>query len=202
MGAHSRQAAQAFALFKKVIRTQGVQMRWFVLLIVGLTASTPAAFAQSAGEKTGVNAVLGVAPKTVDFIAEAAANALFVTQSSQLALSKTERRVKEFAQHLVDDRSKIGDKLKTFAEKASVPFPTQTSRPQQKMLEQLAALNGDDFTQQYLDDEVAALKSDAALFTRYSKGGDNAEIKSWAAQTLPALQKQLEDADGLDKSPN
>jgi putative membrane protein len=177
-------------------------MRLLVSLIICVVASSPLAFAQSVGEKSGVNAVLGVAPKTVDFITEAGANTLFVIQSSQLAASKTERRVKEFAQHVLDDRSKIGDELKTLAQKAGLPASSATNTSQQKMLERLAALNGDDFTQQYLDDQVTALKNDTALFTRYSKGGDNTEIKSWATQTLPALQKHLDAANDLDKSPN
>lgn len=35
------------------------------------------AFAQSASEKTGVNSVLGIAPKTADFVKEAATSDMF-----------------------------------------------------------------------------------------------------------------------------
>jgi putative membrane protein len=44
------------------------------------------ASAQSAGDKTGVNSVIGIAPSTADFVTQAAASDMFEIQSSQLAL--------------------------------------------------------------------------------------------------------------------
>jgi putative membrane protein len=57
-----------------------------------LAVTAPAA-AESLGEKTGANSMLGVAPKTADFVSEAAASDLFEIQSSQLAASKTSGNV-------------------------------------------------------------------------------------------------------------
>lgn len=42
--------------------------------------------AQSAAEKTGVNSVMGVAPKTEDFVTEAASSDMFEIESSKLAV--------------------------------------------------------------------------------------------------------------------
>jgi len=39
-----------------------------------------------------------------------------------------------------------------------------------------------------------------SLFERYSKGGDNADLKNWAGKTLPALKHHLEMAKALSKS--
>jgi len=44
----------------------------FILSAALVTTLSSAAFAQSVGEQTGVNSALGIAPKTEDFIKEAA----------------------------------------------------------------------------------------------------------------------------------
>ena len=48
--------------------------------------------------------------------------------------------------------------------------------------------------------QVDAHKDAVSLFERYSKGGDNADLKSWAGKTLPALKHHLEMAQALAKS--
>lgn len=48
------------------------------------------AFAQSAAESTGVNSLLGSAPKTEDFVAEAATSDLFEIASSKLAVERAD----------------------------------------------------------------------------------------------------------------
>ena len=58
--------------------------------------ATPA-LAQSIGEKTGVNSVLGVAPTTADFVKEAAISDMFEIQSSQLAQERGNAAEKSFA---------------------------------------------------------------------------------------------------------
>ena len=47
-------------------------MKTSVIAAVVAAGLASAAYAQSAGEKTGVNSTLGIAPKTDDFIREAA----------------------------------------------------------------------------------------------------------------------------------
>jgi putative membrane protein len=53
-----------------------------LLLALGCVLLAAPALAQSVGEKTGVNSVLGIAPSTTDFIKEAAISDMFELQSS------------------------------------------------------------------------------------------------------------------------
>lgn len=53
------------------------------LAIAGLMTTT--ATAQSVGEKTGVNSVLGVAPKTEDFIKEVAMSDMLEIEAAKIA---------------------------------------------------------------------------------------------------------------------
>jgi len=173
-------------------------MKSIGLIVVCLLMSGPA-LAQSVGEQTGVNSALGVAPKTADFVTEAAQSDMFEIQSSTLAAERSQGEVKNFANQMVTDHNKTSQELKSQASTASVTLPTQMSSAQQRMLEKLRGLNGQDFTKQYINDQVSAHKDAVSLFQRYGKGGDNEKLKGWATQTLPALQHHLDMAQALNK---
>ena len=59
-------------------------MNRFVIAFACVLLAGPA-LAQSAGEKTGVNSVLGISPTTPDFVKEVATSDMFEIQSSKLA---------------------------------------------------------------------------------------------------------------------
>jgi putative membrane protein len=157
------------------------------------------ALAQSVGEKTGVNSALGITPHTSDFAKEAAQSDMFEVQSSQLAATKTQGPVQTFASQMVTDHTKTTNDLKGLVEKTKIQLPTSMSSSQQSMLDKLKSLSGDDFSKQYVSDQVSAHKTAVSLFKRYSDGGHNTQIKAWAAQTLPTLQHHLDMANGLNK---
>lgn len=64
-------------------------MKTFALTAALLMMST-SAFAQSAAESTGVNSLMGNAPKTEDFVTEAATSDMFEIASSKLAVEKAD----------------------------------------------------------------------------------------------------------------
>ena len=166
------------------------------VIAAGLLLAGPA-LGESVGEKSGVNSALGIAPKTEDFVQEAASSDMFEIQSSQLASQKAQGQVKQFADQMVTDHTKTSNDLKGLAQGANVSVPSQMSSSQQSMLDKLKGLNGADFSKQYVDDQVSAHKDAVSLFERYGKSGDNDQIKSWATQTLPKLQHHLDMAQNL-----
>lgn len=167
-----------------------------LLICFCLLVASPA-FAQSVGEKTGVNSALGVTPKTADFVNEAATSDMFEIQSSKLAASRTTGDVQTFANQMVTDHTKTTSELTGLAQSANIKLPTAMTNSQQSMLTKLQGLQGNAFSKQYMDDQVSAHKSAVSLFERYGKGGDNQQLKSWASQTLPTLQHHLEMAQGI-----
>jgi putative membrane protein len=157
------------------------------------------AHAQSVGEKTGVNSVLGIAPKTDDFVKEVAMSDMFEIQSSQLAQQKASNdKTKQFAAQMVADHGKTSSELKGMAPNKSV-IPSKLDSSHQSKLDKLKGLKGEDFAKQYKSTQVGAHKSAVGLFERYAKGGDNAQLKSWASKTLPTLKHHLEMAQALNK---
>jgi putative membrane protein len=160
------------------------------------------ALAQSAAEKTGVNSVMGVAPKTEDFVTEAGSSDMFEIESSKLAVERSQDpATKTFAQQMIADHTKTSEELKALVSggKVKATIPAAMSSAQQSMLDELKKLNGDDFTKQYHSDQEDAHEDAVDLFKRYGDEGENADLKAWAAKTRPALEHHLMMAKDLNK---
>ena len=168
---------------------------------LALLLATSSAFSQSAAEKTGVNSVLGMAPKTEDFVAEAATSDMFEIESSKLAVDRSDAATKSFAQQMIADHEKTTGELKGLVTsgKVQATIPTSMTSSQQNMLDKLKGLQGEDFTKQYHSDQESAHKDAVDLFKRYGDSGDNADLKAWAGSTRPALEHHLQMATDLNK---
>jgi putative membrane protein len=79
-------------------------------------------------------------------------------------------------------------------------LPVTMSSSQQSMLTKLQGLKGQDFAKRYMDDQVSAHKDAVSLFQRYNNGGDDAQLKTWAGQTLPTIQHHLDMAQNIYKN--
>ena len=86
-------------------------MNKLLMASAALLVATPV-MAQSIGEKTGVNAVLGVAPKTEDFVKQAAISDMFEIESSKLAQQKADADSKAFAEKMIKDHTETSTELK------------------------------------------------------------------------------------------
>ncbi len=173
------------------------------LLLAGAAAlllSSPA-LAQSLSEKSGVNSTLGITPKTQDFVTEAANSDMLEIDSSKLAVDNGNAKIKPFAEKMVSDHTATSSELKDLVGggKTNVELPTSLDKTHQSKLDKLKGLKGADFVKQYEDMQVSAHKDAVSLFERYSKGGDNAALKAFAAKTLPHLQEHLTMAQNLKK---
>jgi len=172
------------------------------LIALGCLLLAGPALAQSAGEKTGVNSVLGIAPTTADFVKEVAISDMFELQSNKLAEDKGNEQEKAFARQMVTDHTKTSDELKGLVTsgKVKAELPTALDSSHQSKLDKLKGESGKDFSSNFDSDQVSAHKDAVSLFERYAKGGDNSELKDWAGKTLPALKHHLEMAENLNKS--
>jgi putative membrane protein len=162
------------------------------------------ALAQSAGEKTGINSTLGIAPGTADFVKEVAVSDMFELQSSKLAEEKGTTQEKTFARQMITDHTKTTDQLKNMVNsgKVKAEIPTALDSSHQSKLDQLKNASGKDFSSDFDSDQVTAHKDAVSLFERYAKGGDNPDLKDWAGKTLPTLRHHLDMAQELGKAPS
>lgn len=172
------------------------------LIALGCVLLAGPALAQSVGEKTGVNSVLGVAPTTADFVKEVAISDMFELQSNKLGAEKGNAADKHFAEQMITDHTKTSNELKGLVTsgKVKAELPTALDSAHQSKLDKLKSASGKDFSDDFSSQQVSAHKDAVSLFERYAKGGDDPSLKEWAGKTLPALQHHLDMAQSLDKA--
>jgi putative membrane protein len=171
------------------------------VVALGCLLLAGSALAQSMGEKTGVDSILGISPSTADFVKEVAISDMFEIESSKLAEDKGNAPEKTFAAEMVTDHTKTSDQLKHLvgAGEVKADLPTALDSSHQSKLDTLKSESGKEFSSDFDSNQVSAHKDAVSLFERYAKGGDNADLKDWAGKTLPTLRHHLEMAENLKK---
>jgi putative membrane protein len=125
---------------------------------------------------------------------------MFEIQSSQLALTKhLDADTKPFAENMISDHQKTSSELKALVSngKVKATLPSAIDSEHQRMLDELKLKNGNDFDRSYDAIQLKAHQEAVSLFDAYSKNGDNSDLKSWAATTLPHLKEHLSMAQKL-----
>ena len=159
------------------------------------------AFAQSVGEKTGVNSTLGISPTTADFVKEAAMSDMTEIAAAKLGQERGNAQEKSFSGQMITDHTKTSEELKSMAPadaKAAIPAALDSSS--QGKIDKLKDAKPDDFSSDFDSMQESAHKDAVSLFERYAKGGEDPKLKDWAGKTLPALQHHLEMAQDLGKT--
>lgn len=166
-------------------------MKKTTLLAGAMLLWTIPAFAQTAGTGKSLTAE--------QFVEVAGVSNLFEIETSKLALQQAEdAKVKTFAQQMIDDHTKATAELKTVAQKAGAKVPTALDAEHKKLLEDLRAQKGGDFDDDYIEAQVDAHEKAVALFGDYAKSGDQAELKAFAAKTLPTLEMHYDHVQKMD----
>jgi putative membrane protein len=159
------------------------------------------AFAQSVGEKTGVNSTLGVSPTTADFVKEVAMSDMTEIASAKLGQERGNAQEKAFSAQMITDHTKTSEELKSMAPaSAKAAIPTALDSSSQSKIDKLKDAKPDNFSSDFNSMQVSAHKDAVSLFERYAKGGEDAKLKDWAGKTLPALRHHLEMAQNLEKN--
>jgi putative membrane protein len=173
-----------------------------LLVALGCLLMAGPALAQSVGEKTGVNSALGITPSTADFVKQVAISDMFEIESNKLGEQKGNAAEKSFASQMVKDHTKTSNELKDLVSsgKVKAELPAALDSAHQSKLDKLKSKTGKDFSSDFDSMQEEAHEDAVSLFERYSKGGDNAELKNWAGKTLPALKHHLEMAKALGNS--
>jgi len=157
--------------------------------------ATPSAKSQPASPKEKPAGADGA------FMQTAAMDGLAEVEHGRLATQNASAAdVKQFAQRMVDDHSKAGDELKGLASKKGVSLPTELDQKHRAKHEELAKLKGAAFDKAYMSHMVTAHQQAVALFQKESKGGSDADVKAWAAKTLPTLQEHHKMAQSVNAS--
>lgn len=124
-----------------------------------------------------------------EFFTKAAQGGIYEVKAAQLVASKTQNQeVKAFAQRMITDHTKANDELKALAAKKGVTLPTDVSDGQREDYDELAKLTGADLDKEYVSMMVADHNDDVDEFSEQATDANDADLKAFAAKTLPTLQ--------------
>jgi putative membrane protein len=152
--------------------------------------STPQAPAMGSMGKTADRSMAGaLSAADKKFVTEAAIGGMAEVEMGKMAADKASSAdVKAFGQRMVDDHSKANDELKAFAAQKSVTLPAALDATHKAKADQMGKLSGAAFDRAYVREMVADHNKDVAAFKHASTTAADADLKAWAAKTLPTLE--------------
>jgi putative membrane protein len=110
------------------------------------------------------------------------------------------QNIKEYGQMLVTDHTTDYNQLTAAAGKANLTVPKGLDAAHDKMIALIAKMKGTAFDTHYVHEMVIGHEKAIAQYKEEAQNGQNAEIKAYANQALPVLEKHLEAAKNLMKS--
>ncbi|HET7436259.1 MAG TPA: DUF4142 domain-containing protein [Thermoanaerobaculia bacterium] len=130
-----------------------------------------------------------------EFVNKAAIGGMAEVQMGNLATQKASNAaVKAFGQRMVSDHSKANDELKSLATTKGLALPTDLDADHKGAMDHLSALSGAEFDKAYMKHMVEDHEKDVSEFEKASQSAQDADLKGWAAKTLPTLQDHLKQA--------
>ena len=110
------------------------------------------------------------------------------------------RPVKDYGRMLAQDHTQDYQALQTLAQQAGLTMPTAIDTEHNKaMIGPLHRLKGKAFDHTYIQDMVAGHTAAIALYKQETHDATNPAVRSYAEQTLPTLQKHLDDAKAIEQ---
>ena len=144
----------------------------------------------------------GLSSADRQFINQAAQGGMAEVQLGKLAQKRaSSNAVKKYAQQMINEHTKVNKELMAIAAKKGVTPPKTIGPKYEKVRAQLSKLSGKSFDQAYMKEAgITAHTEQAALFQRQAQQGQDPELKAFAAKTLPAVQRHLQEAQAMTGS--
>lgn len=165
------------------------------------TANRPAGDTTTMGTD---NTSMNTTPLSKDdssFVMEAAEGGMMEVQLGQVAQQQAaNQRVKDFGNMMVTDHSQANDQLKGLAASHGITIPSSLPADKQKKVDDLKALNGAAFDKKYVSMMLDDHKKDVDEFKKQSNNANDPQLKQWAGNTLPVLQKHLDSIQAINKA--
>jgi putative membrane protein len=112
-------------------------------------------------------------------------------EMSELALSKGTDRVRSLAQRIQADHEKANSELQALAGRKQITLDTDLNPEHRQAHQKLSGLSDEEFDRAYLDQMLQDHKKSIADFERYTREGNDPELKAFAEKSLPTLQAHL-----------
>lgn len=145
-------------------------------------------------------AVSKTGAEAVEFACNATTGGLLEVELGKIAQKQgVNKRVRAFGSMMVNDHAKAGEELKALAAKKNISLPVTLAPGQLKEAEKLKRKRGVDFDKSYLKMMLDDHKHNISEFEKMAKEGSDADLKAYAAKTLPVLKTHLDSARSINK---
>jgi len=105
--------------------------------------------------------------------------------------------VKDYAEMVVTDHTNDYNQLSTAAVKANLEVPKGLDAAHDKMIAPFEKLKGVAFDHRYIQEMIAGHTKAIQVYKKEASDAQNANLKTYASQALPTLEKHLGDAKSL-----
>jgi putative membrane protein len=145
----------------------------------------------------------GASPSDMEFVKKALQGSMAEVKTAQLALQKSSNdQVKQFAQRMISDHSKLIEQMKPVAAQIGVKVPNGPDKKETMMYDKLQALSGSDFDQAYVKAMVKDHKMDDQDFKAEITMGQSAAVKEAASKGDVVVESHLQQIEGIAKGMN
>jgi len=134
-----------------------------------------------------------------EFVDFAAQTDMTEANLGQVAQDKGDQATKDYGQMLRTDHSDDYNQLTAAAQKAGLTVPKGIDAEHDRMIDSLSRLNGAAFDHRFAHEMVEGHEHAIAVYQKEEQDAQNADIKTYAQQALPTLQKHLDDARKLEE---
>jgi len=162
------------------------------LIIAGLLA---------VGRVGAADASSTISSKASDFIKAASLGNQSEIAMAQLAQQKAQNpAVKELAQMIRQDHQQAQEKVQALAQTHGITLDQTQGWSERRAQSKLEKLNGADFDQQYSKDMLEDHVADIKKFQKASQQLQETDVRQYAQDTLPTLQKHLQHTEAAARS--
>jgi putative membrane protein len=137
------------------------------------------------------------------FVRKAMQGGMAEVQLGQLTLQKSSNdQVKQFAQRMIDDHTKLNDQMKPVAQQLGVSAPNQVSKKDRAAMAKLQTLSGSAYDEAYIRDMVKDHKQDLSDFQSEASSGQDQTVKDAATQGSQVISQHLQMIEQIAKDQN
>src|SRR3954469_6756322 len=176
------------------------------LTAIALALASPA-FAQQApaGTAPGHMAAPGqnqkLSAKDKSFAQEAAMGGMAEVELGNLAQQNAQSDdVKQFGARMVQDHTAANQQLMPILQAKDIQAPTQLDATHRRTMDKLSKMRGAEFDRAYMHEMVEDHDKDVKKFRQQAQHGSDADLKTFAQNTLPVLEQHQKMAHDISKS--
>jgi putative membrane protein len=167
-----------------------------LVLLLGCAPTQRAADTTAAAARAQVSPTLSTSDAA--FMTTAARGGMAEVQLGQLAVQNGQSAaVRRFGQQMINDHGRANQELMALAQRKQITPPSGIGAEHQQTYDTLAGLRGSAFDRAYARAMVQDHQEDLRAYQNEAQNGTDADVKAFAARSVPLLQEHLRMAQRL-----